>query len=754
MCRRHRRDRRPPSTAPSREPRRHDLVLAELGLRRARRLHIHVCDNGAQNCVDGSGHGGRRSEDPDRRQGSRRRRHGTSTSMTLDVTLSAPDPTDTVTVNYSTANGTALAELGLHRDLGHAGVQPERHDPDANPGPARRGRRGRAGRDLLRQSLQRGRGERSVAPNDQGEATIADEDPLASLSVSDATGRGERELDARVVQRLARRPQRQAQVTVGYVTTNGTASAPGDFESTAAQIAFVPGQTQKTVSVNVVGDTTFESDESFNGQPLQPDQRGHRGRPGCRNDPEQRRPLGMSCDVTGTSGADRLTGTAAGERNCGRGGNDNISGGGGDDEIFGDAGNDRISGDAGGDAVEGAGATTHCWAAPAATRSRATAATTCSMPAPATTRSTAEAATTSAAAVAATTCWMEGAGNDEFAGGGGSDRNEGGAGNDRLRGEAGNDFLDGRDGNDRLDGGAGNDRVRGISGLDLFTGGTGNDLLSGGGGERPRLLRPQVTVDLSKARARGEGRDRVLLVEVVTGTRAADTLIGNSARNVLNGSGGQGPDLRARRRRPSERRPGERHPPRRGGPRPPRRGVGERHVQHRPRRRRDARLLNSPEVNCPQRLTSPCIGWCGAESESGGWGVMERRRGSVEDRRGCFRLPLYPHRPRRDGVVAPSHPDERGAPSHATAARPLSDVLPLRRRSSDRPRASGGRLLRRCVVVPASSRITALVAQFRVPAPLVPTDGDPASARLCHCAEGDPAHVQADAGTTRRERTS
>lgn len=51
--------------------------------------------------------------------------------------------------------------------------------------------------------------------------------------------------------------------TVTYGTDNGTAKAPGDYAATSGQLVFAPGVTTKTVSVDVVGDTTYEGDEYF-----------------------------------------------------------------------------------------------------------------------------------------------------------------------------------------------------------------------------------------------------------------------------------------------------------------------------------------------------------------------------------------------------------------------------------------------------------------------------------------------------------
>jgi hypothetical protein len=52
-------------------------------------------------------------------------------------------------------------------------------------------------------------------------------------------------------------------VTVDYTTADGTATAPADYNATSGTLTFQPGETAKTVSVAVVGDTLFEGDETF-----------------------------------------------------------------------------------------------------------------------------------------------------------------------------------------------------------------------------------------------------------------------------------------------------------------------------------------------------------------------------------------------------------------------------------------------------------------------------------------------------------
>ena len=56
-------------------------------------------------------------------------------------------------------------------------------------------------------------------------------------------------------------------VTVNYATTNGTGSsaavAPNDYTSSSGSLTFTPGQTSKTISVTIIGDTVIEPNETF-----------------------------------------------------------------------------------------------------------------------------------------------------------------------------------------------------------------------------------------------------------------------------------------------------------------------------------------------------------------------------------------------------------------------------------------------------------------------------------------------------------
>ena len=52
-------------------------------------------------------------------------------------------------------------------------------------------------------------------------------------------------------------------VTVNYATANGTATAPVDYQTVSGSLIFAPGETAKTVTVSVNGDTEVETDETF-----------------------------------------------------------------------------------------------------------------------------------------------------------------------------------------------------------------------------------------------------------------------------------------------------------------------------------------------------------------------------------------------------------------------------------------------------------------------------------------------------------
>jgi urease beta subunit len=101
---------------------------------------------------------------------------------------------------------------------------------------------------------------------DDGQAvgTIVDDDPPPSLAVADASVvEGDSGTEAAVFTvRLSSASGRQ--VTVVYATADGSAHSPDDYHAVLpATLVFEPGQTARTVTVDVRGDSDVEGSETF-----------------------------------------------------------------------------------------------------------------------------------------------------------------------------------------------------------------------------------------------------------------------------------------------------------------------------------------------------------------------------------------------------------------------------------------------------------------------------------------------------------
>ena len=238
-------------------------------------------------------------------------------------------------------------------------------------------------------------------------------------------------------------------VTVNFATAVGglnPATSGTDFVANSGTLTFTTGQTTKPVTVQVNGDTTVESDETFfvnlsgaSGAAIGDNQ----GVGTIRNDDQ----VTGTCDtqapginlidksnatsaqiinapknkknvIIGSPYNDTITSGDQGDCIDGRGGNDHITGGSGGDLLFGGLGDDTMDG---------------------------------------------------------------GSGNDEMHGGEGKDNMIGGSGDDKMFGDIGDDTMDGGSGNDEMRGGEGNDKMMGGSGDDKMFGENGNDALDGGG---------------------------------------------------------------------------------------------------------------------------------------------------------------------------------------------------------------------------------------------------------------------------------
>ena len=209
-------------------------------------------------------------------------------------------------------------------------------------------------------------------------------------------------------------------VTFDYATANGTAEAGRDFTAANGSITLLAGETQKTITIDVTGDTVFEGDEAFelqlnnaNGAVFDGGSNTYSITGMIKNDDDANQ------FETGSVGDDVInTGKGNDQINSGAG-NDIVNANLGNDLVIDGLGNNSLNGEGGADAI---------------------------------------------IALSGLNSLTGGDGSDYLAGGFQADNLNGGAGNDVLRGDAGG-FLGG---SDILIGGVDDDFLMGGRGADTF----------------------------------------------------------------------------------------------------------------------------------------------------------------------------------------------------------------------------------------------------------------------------------------------
>ncbi len=83
------------------------------------------------------------------------------------------------------------------------------------------------------------------------------------VSIGDAVMREGDSGTTAVTLTVAVSPAAEARASVAYATVDGTAAAPSDYTAAGGTITFAPGDTSKTVTVEINGDSVDESDEVF-----------------------------------------------------------------------------------------------------------------------------------------------------------------------------------------------------------------------------------------------------------------------------------------------------------------------------------------------------------------------------------------------------------------------------------------------------------------------------------------------------------
>jgi len=182
-----------------------------------------------------------------------------TTTYDFTVTLDAPSGR-TVTVDWATADGTATAGSGDYVAASGSltflpGETSKQVTVNGN------GDLLNEGDDAFAVNLS---GESNAAVGDgAGTGVLTNDDALPTVSVDDVTHDegdfGVTTYDFTVSLNTAS----GRNLTVDWATTNGTATAGSDFVTGGGTLTFVPGETTKTVTVLVVGDTLNEATETF-----------------------------------------------------------------------------------------------------------------------------------------------------------------------------------------------------------------------------------------------------------------------------------------------------------------------------------------------------------------------------------------------------------------------------------------------------------------------------------------------------------
>ncbi len=243
--------------------------------------------------------------------------------------------------------------------------------------------------------------------------------------------------------------------TINWGLSGGTATAADFTGATSGALTFAAGETTKTITLTILGDTVVETNETVSIVLSNPSS-GLQIATGTAtatitNDdtaaPPPPPPAGGT--ITGTTATDFLFGTAAADIIYGLAGNDYLYGRAGDDILDGGTGNDRMTGEAGNDIYY----------------------------VDSTSDLVIESVNAGIDSVRTTLAVLTAAANIENLEhiGTGDFRGTGNALDNEIRGGGGNDTLNGGLGNDRLFGGVGDDRLTGSAGSDTIDGGAGTD---------------------------------------------------------------------------------------------------------------------------------------------------------------------------------------------------------------------------------------------------------------------------------------
>lgn len=178
------------------------------------------------------------------------------TDVTFTVTLSAAS-TNTVVVDYATVNGTAIAGNDYTATSGTLIFAPGQTSKTVTVKVTADTAFEANETFVVKLSAASG----ATLAKAQATGTIQDDD--GGLRINDVTKGEGNSGNTALAFTVSLNPARTVPVTVTYATANGTATAGSDYTAVTGSVSFAVGETSKTVTVNVKGDTTAEANETF-----------------------------------------------------------------------------------------------------------------------------------------------------------------------------------------------------------------------------------------------------------------------------------------------------------------------------------------------------------------------------------------------------------------------------------------------------------------------------------------------------------
>ncbi len=269
--------------------------------------------------------------------------HRDQQDVVIPVTLTAPS-SEVITVNYATANRTAVAGEDYSSQDGILTFQPGETIQQISL-PIVGDRRFERNEPFF---INLSDPTAAEIRKNQGVVRILNDDPTPTLTMRAVRvqegDRGRR--FANIVLRLNQASGLPIQI--GYQTIDGTAQAANrDYERVRGRLVFRPGQTRKVIKVPIFGDTAVEPNEQFRLQLTSVRNAQTRRRNATvtiLNDDRATRSLSVNNGITltGDAGPNVLIGTAGDDRLRGGGGDDVLRGGNGSDRLVGGEGDDLI----------------------------------------------------------------------------------------------------------------------------------------------------------------------------------------------------------------------------------------------------------------------------------------------------------------------------------------------------------------------------------------------------------------------------